>query len=145
MTPELPEHPGVEQVEAWVSPARLTQDPDFRACLKRLVEHHVGTRGEGLRPDPTAVVRDEVGPALASGVDPASPEARDVVEAVLVRVPHVSREQLAALLESANDTRRERRLRLPAVVNGWRAPESTAPAFDWFLRAPGHRAVASTP
>jgi hypothetical protein len=47
----------------------------------------------------------------------------------------VSDARLAALLETANDPRRERYLRLLAVVNGWRAPESPAAAFDWFLRA----------
>ncbi|MBB5804097.1 DNA-binding transcriptional MerR regulator [Saccharothrix ecbatanensis] len=144
MTPELPEHPADEQVEAWVSLTRLAQDPDFRACLKRLAEQHVLTRGEGLRPDPAAVVLDEVGPALAARVDPASPEARNVIAAVMERVPHVSREQLAALLETANDTRRDRYLRLLAVVNGWQAPESPAPMFEWFLRALGHESTVST-
>jgi hypothetical protein len=90
------------------------------------------------------VVHEEVGPALAAQVDPASPEAQNVVVAVLARVPHVTRERLAALLETANDTRRERYLRLLAVVNGWQAPESQAPTFEWFLRALGHESAVST-
>ncbi|MCC8251021.1 MerR family transcriptional regulator [Saccharothrix luteola] len=140
MTPELPEQPDVAQVEAWVELARLAQDPDFQACVRRLVEHHVLVR-EGLRPHPAAVVRDAVGPALAAGVEPTSAEAGRVVAEVLARVPHVPVDRLTALLETANDPRRERYLRLLAVVNGWRAPESAAPAFDWFLRALGHEAV----
>ncbi|MER5264166.1 MerR family transcriptional regulator [Actinosynnema sp. NPDC002837] len=137
MTPELPEQPEVAQVEAWLELARLTQDPDFRACLRRLVEHLVLVR-EGLRPDPTAVVRDAVARALAAGVEPTSAEAGRVVAEVLARVPHVPVDRLAALLETANDPRRERYVRLLAVINGWRAPESAAPALDWFLRALGH-------
>ncbi|KOX15846.1 MerR family transcriptional regulator [Saccharothrix sp. NRRL B-16348] len=134
LTPELPE---VEQVEAWVELARLTQDPDFRACVRRLAEHHVLAR-DGLRPDPAAVVRDVAGSAAVAGVEPTSAEAGRVVAAVLARLPHVPVDRLTALVEAANDPRRERYLRLLAVVNGWRAPVSAAPAFDWFLRALGH-------
>ncbi|MFE9745351.1 MerR family transcriptional regulator [Saccharothrix saharensis] len=141
LTPELPDQPEVAQVEAWVELARLAQDPDFRACVRRLAERHRGVH-EGLGPDPAAVVRDAVAPALAAGVEPTSTEAGRVVAAVLDRVPHVSAERLAALLEAANDPRRERYLRLLAVVNGWPAPESATPAFDWFLRALGHEALS---
>lgn len=84
LTPELPEEPEVEQVEAWVELARLTQDPDFRACVRRLAEHHVLAR-DGLRPDPAAVVRDVAGPAAVAGVEPTSTEAGRVVAAAGVR------------------------------------------------------------
>jgi DNA-binding transcriptional MerR regulator len=146
MTPELPEQPEVAQLEAWVELARLAQDPEFRAYVRQLVERHDAVR-DGLRPDPAAVVRDEVAPALAAGVEPASAEAGRVVAAVLARVPHVPVEGVAALVGAAADPRWERYSRLLAVINGWRAPESAAPAFDWFLRALGHeaaRASAST-
>ncbi|WP_158843435.1 hypothetical protein [Saccharothrix deserti] len=63
----------------------------------------------------------------------------------MARIPHVTVERLAESLETANDPRRERYLRLLAVVNGWRAPDSPAPAFDWFLRAlrAGHDAAGT--
>ncbi|WP_461121524.1 MerR family transcriptional regulator [Saccharothrix stipae] len=141
-TPELPEQPEVAQVEAWVELARLAQDPGFRAGVRRLAEHHVVVR-DGLRPDPAAVVRDAVGPAVAAAVEPTSVEAGRVVAAVLARLPTVPVERLAALLQAANDPRRERYLRLLAVVNGWPPPESTAEAFDWFLRALAHTATAA--
>ncbi|MER6666929.1 MerR family transcriptional regulator [Amycolatopsis japonica] len=38
MTPELPESPAVEQVDAWVELAGLARDPDFRALMRRLAE-----------------------------------------------------------------------------------------------------------
>lgn len=134
MTPELPDNPEPEQVEAWVDLAELSQDPDFRAVLRRLAEQHAADRDPtALRRDPVAVVRDEAGPALAAGVDPASPAARLVVAAVLARFPW--RDELAARLEAANDPRRERYLRLLSVINGWPAPESLTPALDWFLAA----------
>ena len=133
MTPELPDDPEPEQVEAWVELAELTRDPEFRTVLRRLAELHAADRDPvALRRDPVAVVRDEVGPALAAGVDPASPGAARVVAAVLARYP---RDRLMARVEAANDPRRERYLRLLSVINGWPAPESLAPALTWFLAA----------
>ncbi|WP_236595286.1 hypothetical protein [Saccharothrix sp. 6-C] len=120
--------------------ARLARDPGFRAGVRRLAEHHVLVR-DGLRPDPAAVVRDATAPAVAAGVEPTSARARRVVAEVLARVPHVPVERLAALLEAANDPRRERCPRLSAVVNGWPPPESATPAFGWFLRALGRGPV----
>ncbi|MGK4585021.1 hypothetical protein [Kitasatospora sp. HPMI-4] len=38
-------------------------------------------------------------------------------------------------LWSASDPRRERYLRLLTVINGWPAPQSLAPVFDWSARA----------
>jgi DNA-binding transcriptional MerR regulator len=131
MTPELPDDPEPEQVEAWVELAELSRDPGFRTAMRRLAEQHAADRDPMTpRRDPVAVIRDEAGPAAAAGVDPASPEARRVVDAVLARCP--GRERLAARVEAANDPRRERYLRLLSVINGWPAPESLAPALDWF-------------
>ncbi|MEV5497312.1 MerR family transcriptional regulator [Nonomuraea fuscirosea] len=39
MTPELPDDPDPEQVEAWVELAELSRDPDFRASIRRIAEH----------------------------------------------------------------------------------------------------------
>ncbi|NUT53746.1 MAG: MerR family transcriptional regulator [Saccharothrix sp.] len=145
MTPELPEHPGIDQVEAWVELAGLTRDPDFRAYVRRLAEYHGAVVGDVTRPDPAAVVRAGLRVAVADGVSPGSVEGGVVVSEVLGRLPEVPVGRLAALVEMANDPRRERYLRLLAVVNGWRAPESSAPAFDWFLRAlRAHEVVAAS-
>jgi hypothetical protein len=86
MTPELPDNPEAEQVEAWVELAELSQDPDFRASVRRMAELHAAERARGdaarLSRDPAAAVRDQVGPALAAGIDPASAQADPVVAAV---------------------------------------------------------------
>jgi len=126
LTPELPENPAPEQIEAWIELAELAQDNEFRAILRRLVEQHEG----GLRRDLAAEVRDAVTPALAAGVAPDSPEARAIVDGL-------GRDsgQVKEWLVLVNDPRRERYLRLLAVVNGWAAPESLAPAFDWLAAA----------
>ncbi|WP_319460197.1 MerR family transcriptional regulator [Micromonospora sp. RTP1Z1] len=147
MTPELPDEPEAEQVEAWVELAELSQDPDFRASMRRMAEQHAAERARGddraVRRDAAAVVRDGVGPALAAGIDPASPEADPVVVAVTARYARLSgrpddvdlRRRLSTLLETANDPRRERYLQLLSVINDWTAPDSLAPALDWFIRA----------
>ncbi|GAA3076638.1 MerR family transcriptional regulator [Streptosporangium carneum] len=147
MTPELPDDPEAEQVEAWVELAELSQDPDFRAGFRRMAEQHAADRAlggtTGPRRDAAAVVRDRVGPAVATGVDPLSPQADPVVAAVTAEYAHLSglpddvdlRRRLLARLETANDPRRERYLRLLAVINGWPAPESLTPVFDWTVRA----------
>jgi hypothetical protein len=147
MTPELPDNPEAEQVEAWVELAELSQDPDFRVSVRRMTELHAAERAQGdatgLRRDPAAAVRDQVGPALAAGIDPASAQADPIVAAVTGEYAQVLgrpdaidlRDRLLTRLETANDPRREQYLQLLAVINGWSAPESLAPALDWFIRA----------
>jgi DNA-binding transcriptional MerR regulator len=147
MTPELPDNPEAEQVEAWVELAELSQDPDFRASVRRMAELHAAERARGdaarLSRDPAAAVRDQVGPALAAGIDPASAQADPVVAAVTAEYAQVFgrpdaidlRDRLLTRLETANDPRREQYLHLLAVINGWSAPESLAPALDWFIQA----------
>ncbi|MFC5825813.1 MerR family transcriptional regulator [Nonomuraea insulae] len=131
MTPELPDDPEPEQVEAWVELAELSRDQDFRARLRRLADRWQQT---GLRPDPAALARDHAVPALAAGVDPASPEAEPYVTA-LVDACGVDGPSLLARLEEANDPRRERYVSLLAVINGWPPPDSLTPALDWFAAA----------
>ncbi|MCW3839626.1 MerR family transcriptional regulator [Micromonospora yasonensis] len=145
LTPELPDNPEAEQVEAWVELAELSQDPDFRAGLRRIAAQHAADRAEhtGVRRDAVAIVRDEVEPALAAGVDPLSPAADPAVAAATARYAQLCgrpddadlRRRLLARLESANDPRRERYLHLLAVINGWPAGESLAPVLDWSIRA----------
>jgi DNA-binding transcriptional MerR regulator len=145
MTPELPDDPSTEQIEAWVELAELSQDADFRAGLRTTAVHHAAERdaSPALRRDTGAVVRDLAGPALAAGIDPASPRAAPVVAAVVAHYADAFgrpadeelRRQLLAQLEAVNDPRRERYLRLLSVINGWSEPDSLAPALDWFTAA----------
>jgi hypothetical protein len=75
--------------------AELSQHPDFRASVRRMAEHHVADRAEGsvtpgLRRDLAAAVRDQVGPALVAGIDPATSQADPIVAAVTAHYAHVS-------------------------------------------------------
>ncbi|MCL6287005.1 MerR family transcriptional regulator [Streptomyces sp. ATCC51928] len=147
MTPELPDSPDAEQVRAWVELAEMSQDPDFRAMVRRMIEDlAAGQARSGTavpRRDIAAAVRDEAGPALAAGLDPASAQADPVVAAFTAHYAQLIgrpddvdlRRLLAARLESVNDPRRERYFQLLAVVNGWPAPASLAPVLDWSVQA----------
>ncbi|MFE7546566.1 MerR family transcriptional regulator [Streptomyces gardneri] len=147
MTPELPDNPEAEQVQAWVELAEMSLDPDFRAVVRRMAEDQAAEQARsdtmGPRRDIAAVVRDQAGPALTAGIDPASPQADPIVAAFTAHYAHLLgrpddvelRRRLATRLESVNDPRRERYLQLLAVVNGWPAPESLAPVFDWSVQA----------
>jgi DNA-binding transcriptional MerR regulator len=151
MTPELPDDPDAEQVQAWVELAELSLDLEFRASVRQLTEEQAAeqvalqVRGDttGPRRDIAGVVRDQVGSALDAGIDPASPQADSFVSEFTAYYAHLLgrpddidlRRRLAARLESVNDPRRERYLQLLAVVNGWPAPESLAPALDWSVQA----------
>lgn len=126
LTPDLPEHPSPEQAEAWLELAVLMRDTEFRANLRRFADRHEA----GLRRDLAAEVRDAVTPAVVTGIVPKSPAAKAIVDG-LGRDPGELREWLGV----ASDPRRERYMQLLGVINGWAAPESLAPAFDWLAEA----------
>lgn len=42
--PELPDDPEPDHVDAWVELAELTQDPDFRASMRRMAEYQAAER-----------------------------------------------------------------------------------------------------
>ncbi|QXE39010.1 MerR family transcriptional regulator [Streptomyces sp. GMY02] len=155
MTPELPEDPDPEQVQAWVELAELAQDTDFRAHMRLMAEHQAAERAGGVpfvpRGGLVATVRDRVAQAVAAGVDASSPQADPIVSDLMSRCARFlhgevdgevegedrarARRRLLDRLESMNDPRRERYLRLLAVINGWPAPESLQPALDWTILA----------
>ena len=112
MTPHLPEHPAPEQLAAWDELAELTQDGEFRAVLRALVDDYEPTI---LRPGPIAVLRD---------ADPAT------VHELVTELDVTIRD-----LELVNDPRRARYLELLAIVNGWAAPEPIKPAVDRAIAA----------
>ena len=127
MTPELPDNPEAEQVEAWVELAELSQDPDFRGVMRRMAEQHAAERGPGrhpvLRRDSAAMVRDQAGArALAAGIDPASPQADPVVAAVTARCarlrPPRRRRPSAPAADPAGDRERPSQGALPSAARG---------------------------
>ncbi|MFI6290125.1 MerR family transcriptional regulator [Nonomuraea sp. NPDC050790] len=122
LTPDLPDDPGPEQVEAWVELAELIGDPGFRAAV-RLLSDHYEPSATVPRPGTVATIRSLVRRAMAEGMDPGSPEARALAAA------H------PPLPEAAADPRWTRYLTLLATVNDWPPPEDPAPLHEWYRRA----------
>ncbi|MFD7429528.1 MerR family transcriptional regulator [Streptomyces sp. NPDC059818] len=147
MTPELPDNPDTEQVQAWVELAELSQDPDFRALVRQMAQEQTAGYVQGgppmLHSDLAAIVRDQIAPAVAAGIEPASLQADPIVAVLMTRCAHLldcrddaeSPWQLLARLERVNDPRRERYFSLLAVINGWPGPESLRPVLDWSVHA----------
>ncbi|WP_405566989.1 MerR family transcriptional regulator [Streptomyces sp. NBC_01167] len=147
MTPHLPEDPDAEQVQAWVELAELAEDPEFRTYVRHLVEDqaagHIADTPPSPHRDLAAIVRDQIAPAVAAGIEPASPQADPIVSALMTRCTPLlesrddadSRGQLLTRLERMNDPRRERYFSLLAVINGWPGPESLQPVLDWSVHA----------
>ncbi|MFF7442972.1 MerR family transcriptional regulator [Streptomyces sp. NPDC008122] len=150
LTPELPDDPETEQIEAWVRLAELSQDHDFRTTLHGMAQDLAADRAPddatGLPRVLVEAVRAQVTPALEAGVEPDSPAAEPIVSALAAHYarilghpashdPRALYRRLAARLERMNDARRDQYLSLLAVVNGWPAPESLAPALTWSAAA----------
>jgi DNA-binding transcriptional MerR regulator len=149
VTPELPDDPTDEQVDAWIELAELVADPDFRALLRRMGEGSFGP--DAPKPMPVgeaakttaALVTERAGAAREAGVDPASAAARPVLDelvgayaaAVGRTDDEAYRRELLAALELADDPRPERYWQLMAIINGWPPFPAAAPAFGWFASA----------
>lgn len=123
MTPVLPQQPEPEQVEAWMELAELAKDPDFRESLRTMLRQ---------RDFSTLTLYDVL------HIDPASPAADPIVQAA---TKDCEVDELLAWLRAANDPRRDIYMERLAVINGWAAPESPAPLFDWFIEALSVRAL----
>ncbi|MFJ5224905.1 MerR family transcriptional regulator [Streptomyces sp. NPDC088400] len=145
--PQLPDDPAPEQVEAWVELGELCQDTDFRAAVRRMAEHQAAERAQGdttgLHHDLTTAVREQVGGALAAGIQPTSDQAAPVVDALTVLYAETFgraddadlRHWLVTRLETGADPRAERYWQLLSTINGWPVPPTLTPVFSWFITA----------
>jgi DNA-binding transcriptional MerR regulator len=138
--PELPDDPTADQVAAWVELAALLRDPGYIESSRRMAQR---ARAEGAQPDgghaEIEAVAEHAGAAARAGVDPASPEALEVIERIEALTPHGGgRAELAERLDSFMDRRVFRYWTLVGIVNGWERPpvtEDTADAWEWYAQA----------
>lgn len=149
-TPELPEEPTPEQVNAWIELAELTQDPGFRARIRQMSEQHSASRNTGEEaPSPASAqqmmqaIVEQAGAALAAGIRPDAPEARPYADAIAtaaagsrgVEDSPVFRSELADQLAIGTDARAERYWQLMAIINGWPPVPTMTPAMLWTIAA----------
>jgi DNA-binding transcriptional MerR regulator len=153
-TPDLPDDPTPEQVDAWVELAELVQEPGFRARVRQMAEGHSALRqagedvmavdGKGV----AEVVAEQAGPALAGGMDPAAPQARAIANAIIDAFRGDQPDTPALRAETADrfalgtDARVERYWQLLGIINGWDPIPTMVPTYEWAiaaLRAHPHR------
>jgi DNA-binding transcriptional MerR regulator len=152
-TPELPDDPTDEQVDAWLELADLVRDEDFRGRLREMSARSFGGGGSSAFPTGPAamslaqLVTGKAGPAADAGLDPTSAEARPVVDelagafaAAAGRTDDAAyRRELADGIDSGNDPRAERYWQLMATINGWPPVPSTGHLWTWFAQGLRHR------
>jgi DNA-binding transcriptional MerR regulator len=153
-TPELPDDPTTEQVEAWIELAGLVRDEDFRRRIRAMAERSseeraagggTGVPAAGAERDAharaAAAVAERAGAALADGIDPASAAARPVVDDLAGVFAQLHgredgrefRAWLAGTIEAFADRRAERYWTLLAIMNGRPQRTSSTPAWEWLL------------
>jgi DNA-binding transcriptional MerR regulator len=129
---DLPDEPTDGEVSAWVELAELVADPGFRRRAREMVV--AGTAGDAA-PEPMPDVtpaRD----ALAAGIRPDSPAAREVVDRIVD--PALSAGERAALadrMSTFTDRRVERYWALVGVLNQRPPFPPMVPAVEWLIEA----------
>jgi DNA-binding transcriptional MerR regulator len=143
-TPDLPDDPSPEQVDAWVELAELVQDPGFRHRIRAMAEQGARARAadpvtdeeQARTPDFVARVLEHAGPAAGQGLAPGSDEGAAVLDRILAGTPGDQRRpQLRDHLEAGTDARAERYWQLLSIINGWPPFQTHVPAFEWMIAA----------
>jgi DNA-binding transcriptional MerR regulator len=146
-TPQLPDDPTDEQVDAWIELAELVRDQSFRDRLRAMSQRSFGS--DRPTPAPTGeeamrtanLVAEKAGAALEAGIDPASPPAQPVVDELVAAFAASTgrtddaayRAELLEQIELGTEPRAERYWQLLATINGWPPIPSKIPAWIWFI------------
>lgn len=166
-TPDLPDNPSDEQVDAWIELSELVTHPALRAGMRRMAryaaEHAPGDHDESTLRDAERLTDGwtrRVNTAIREGIAPDSPAADPVIAAIVTawiptqtRTRHAvrndgaeARRVLLDQLEVVCGSEVERYWQLMCTINGWPVRPSLAAPADWLktaLRAnpaPGARA-----
>lgn len=134
MPAALPDDPSTEQVEAWIELAELLAEPAFRERVREMAT--AGAVGAAEPPVDGRAVIEHAGAALADGVAPDTPAAREVLDRIGVGgLDGQARSALADRLATFSDRRVERYWQLLGVLNDWPRRPPTVPAFAWLIAA----------
>ncbi|WP_238011875.1 TIGR03086 family metal-binding protein [Dactylosporangium sp. AC04546] len=151
VTPDLPDEPSDEQIDAWIELAELVQDPRLQEAVRGMAKY--AAAHAPATPDERDVAAAEaltdlwvgkVAAAIDSGVPADSPAADAVVaEVVEAWLPlqydmdegENPRRKLLEQLEVAADARAERYWQLLCVINGQPVRASIAREGQWLMTA----------
>jgi DNA-binding transcriptional MerR regulator len=135
MPAELPDDPSADQVDAWIELAGLVADEGFQRRARDMVQAGSSATKPPWGVDAGAVL-EHAGRALADGLDPASPEARPVLDQIIPPgTSRAEREQILGVLETFTDERIERYWQLIGILNDRPPFTRTVPAFQWVIAA----------
>ncbi|HEY3501554.1 MAG TPA: MerR family transcriptional regulator [Actinocatenispora sp.] len=156
VSPDLPDDPTPEQLDAWIELADLLADPDFRARIRGMAEGHAadpaavrGGRDARTSPELAGELARRAGAALADGVDPAGPDADAVLDEIVgafagydgVADTPEYRARMLANIGGGGDERAERYWQLLGTINGWPPVPTAMPAWRWVQKALAARAT----
>ncbi|SCL22741.1 DNA-binding transcriptional regulator, MerR family [Micromonospora inyonensis] len=130
---DLPDDPTDEEVDAWVELAELVRDPAFRRRAREMAV--AGAAGGDTPPEPMPDVTP-AREALAAGIAPDSPAAREVVDRIVD--PALStgeRVALADRMSTFTDRRVERYWELVGVLHRRPPFPPMVPVFEWLIEA----------
>jgi DNA-binding transcriptional MerR regulator len=129
----LPDDPSPEQIDAWLELAELAADPDFRSCLRQVVDYGLEWQADnGL----LRRAQESAEEALARDIEPDSAQAARIAGDILAdTAAGQDRGELLSKLAVVIDPRIERYWTLTAVINGWPPFQSPLPAFEWLMAA----------
>jgi DNA-binding transcriptional MerR regulator len=132
---ELPDDPQPEQVDAWIELAELVADEDFGRRAREMVV--AGSTAQRLPEGADyAVVNEQLGRAVADGVDPGSAAGQEILDRVVPPgTPGPERERLLTQLETFTDERVERYWQLVGILNGRPPFAPLVPGFRWLIAA----------
>ena len=132
---ELPDDPQPEQVDAWIELAELVADEDFGRRAREMVV--AGSTAQRLPEGADyAVVNEQLGRAVADGMDPASAAGKQILDQIVPPgTTGPERERIRTQMETFTDERVERYWQLVGILNGRPPFAPRVPGFRWLIAA----------
>lgn len=135
VSPNLPDDPTEEQLDAWLELAELIRDESFRRKLREMgswmktpqTPHDVIPTDPQVARELSELTFSRIEPLVEAGVAPTDPAAAPVVDEIVAayaaaagREPDAAyRAELAVAARRGYEPRAERYWQLLAVINGW--------------------------
>lgn len=151
VSPDLPDDPTDEQLDAWVELAELIHDESFREKLRDMGSWmRTPQKPDGVMPTDPAVAMELselafglIEPLVEAGVGPTDPAAAPVVDEIVAayaarggREPDAAyRAELAEAARRGYEPRAERYWQLLAVINGWPPVPARMHLWGWLADA----------
>jgi DNA-binding transcriptional MerR regulator len=159
VTPDLPDEPTEDQLDAWLELATLIKDESFRQSLRNMSSwmRSPNTERGPMPADPVVAMKlseqvfARVRPLADKGAGPTEPAAQQVVDDLIALYAEAAgrtndrqnyRRELAAAARRGYEPRAERYWQLLAVIKGWKPVEPKMHLWGWFTEALENRSTS---